>query len=177
MNDGVAKEVSSLEYVTVDHVAAVVRRLGAGALMAKIDITSAYRIVPVHPDDRPLLGMKWGEKIFIDKVLLFGLRSAPKIFNAMADALEWVARSTRVQLLSHYLDDFTVVGPPDSDECQRGWGVLQQAYLDLGVPVSEEKSAGPATEMIVLGIVIDSTRQELRLPQEKLVRLKHTIRD
>ena len=62
MNDGVAKELCSLEYVTVDHVAAVVRRLGAGALMAKIDIRSAYRIVPVHPDDRPLLGMKWGEK-------------------------------------------------------------------------------------------------------------------
>ena len=172
-----AKEVCSLEYVTVDHVAAVVRRLGAGALMAKIDIKSAYRIVPVHPDDHPLLGMKWGEKIFIDKVLLFGLRSAPKIFNALAEALEWVARSRGVQLLSHYLDDFTVVGPPDSDDCQQGWGVLQQACLDLGVPVSEEKSAGPATEMILLGIVIDSTRQELRLPQKKLVRLKHTIRD
>ena len=53
-----------------------------------------------------------GEKIFIDKVLPFGLRSAPKIFNALADALEWVARSRGVRLLSHYLDDFTVVEGP-----------------------------------------------------------------
>lgn len=65
-----------------------VRRLGEGALMAKIDIRSTYRIVPVHPDDRPLLGMRWREKIFVDKVLPFGLRLAHKIFNALAD-MHW----------------------------------------------------------------------------------------
>ena len=38
-----------------------VRRLLAKdpcSFMAKIDIESAYRIVPVHPDDRVLLGMR-----------------------------------------------------------------------------------------------------------------------
>ena len=29
----------------------------------------------------------------MDKVLPFGLRSAPKIYNSMADALMWVLRS------------------------------------------------------------------------------------
>lgn len=30
-----------------------------GALMAKFDIDSAYRNVPIHSDDRFLFGMKW----------------------------------------------------------------------------------------------------------------------
>ena len=29
--------------------------------MAKFDVQNAYHIVPVHPEDRPLLGMKWQE--------------------------------------------------------------------------------------------------------------------
>ena len=34
-------------------------KLGPGTELAKIDIQNAYRIVPVHPEDRPLLSMKW----------------------------------------------------------------------------------------------------------------------
>ena len=60
----------------------------ASTLLSKLDIKNAYRTVPVHPEDRPLLGNKWQGKLFIDTVLQFGLRSAPKIFNAIADALE-----------------------------------------------------------------------------------------
>jgi hypothetical protein len=60
--------------------------------MAKIDIKSAYRTIPVHPDDRALLGMVWNGQLFIDTTLPFGLRSAPIIFTAVADAAEWAIR-------------------------------------------------------------------------------------
>ncbi len=40
----------------------------ACALMAKIDVKSAYRIVPVHPVDRRLLAMEWEGKIFVDAI-------------------------------------------------------------------------------------------------------------
>ena len=61
-------------------------------MLSKMDTCSAYRTVPVHPKDRWLLGMQWNRKLFVDTVLPFGLRSAPKLFTAMADAVEWVAR-------------------------------------------------------------------------------------
>ena len=32
--------------------------LGQGSLLAKFDVEGAYRTVPVHPEDRWLLGMK-----------------------------------------------------------------------------------------------------------------------
>ena len=77
----------------MDDIIEQVLSLGRGSLMAKMDIESAFRIVPVHPDDRPLLGMKWEEQLYIDLTLPFGLRSAPKVFNSIADALEWIVRA------------------------------------------------------------------------------------
>ena len=71
-------------------------------MLAKLDIKSAYRIVPVHPEDRPLLAICWRNRIFIDKTLPFGLRSAPIIFSAAADAIEWIVRQKGVTLISHY---------------------------------------------------------------------------
>ena len=44
----------------------------------------------MHADDRLLLGMRWREKTYIDSALPFGLRSAPKVFNAVADAMQWI---------------------------------------------------------------------------------------
>ncbi|KAL5468945.1 hypothetical protein EMCRGX_G030105 [Ephydatia muelleri] len=55
VNDGIDPVLCSLSYVSINTVAAIVVSLGAGSLLAKIDIESAYRLVPVHPDDRPLL--------------------------------------------------------------------------------------------------------------------------
>ena len=54
---GVCKEWCSLSYIPVDDVARTVVKLGKGALMAKFNLKAAYRNVPVHPDDRWLLGM------------------------------------------------------------------------------------------------------------------------
>ena len=45
---------------------------------------------------------------FIDTVLPFGLRSAPKIFNSVADALAWIVLRAGVSKVLHYLDDFLV---------------------------------------------------------------------
>ena len=93
VNDGIDPELCSLRYTSVDDVATAAAGLGQGALMAKVDIEAAYRLVPVHPDDRPLLGMEWKGQVFADPMLPFGLRSAPKIFNAVADAVEWYLNS------------------------------------------------------------------------------------
>ncbi len=114
VNDGIPAERCSLEYTTVDRVAGAALALGRGALLAKIDIESAYRLIPVHPVDRPLLGCKWQGQVYVDGKLPFGLRSAPKMFNAVADALEFCFRQEGVENIDHYLDDFITFGPPAS---------------------------------------------------------------
>ena len=87
VNDGIDKDEFSLQYCSVKHAINLIVKTGKGALMGKVDIKSTYRIIPVHPSDRYLLGMRWRDKFYVDLALPFGLRSAPSIFNTVADSL------------------------------------------------------------------------------------------
>ena len=136
--------------------------------MAKIDIKAAYRLIPVHPADRWLLGMQFEGAIFMDTVLPFGSRYAPKIFNAVANALEWACRNNGVGNMLHYLDDFMVFGAPDSSECADYLMIVRSVFQRLGVPITEHKTAGSLPVMTFLGVEIDSEQLTLRLPEEKL---------
>ena len=175
INDGISSSHCSLQYVRVDDVVEQLLQLGPGALMAKLDVKSAYRIVPVHPDDRALLGMQWQDKVYVDAALPFGLRSAPKIFTALADAVEWIARQHGTRFLWHYLDDFFTCGPIHSRECAANLQCLVDVCKHLGVPLAEEKLEGPSDCLVFLGIVIDTVKGELRLPVQKLERLQRQL--
>ncbi len=91
-NDGIARELASVAYTSVEEVVGRIMELGRGALIAKADVKAAYRNVPVHPKDRWLLGMEWKGEAYVDGTLPFGLRSAPLIFTALGDAVEWIAQ-------------------------------------------------------------------------------------
>ena len=56
INDHISKEQYSLQYSSVDDAVKILTALGKGALMAKVDLKSAFRVVPVHSTDWDLLG-------------------------------------------------------------------------------------------------------------------------
>ena len=155
----------------------ITRFVTVPTLMAKIDIESAYRLIPVHPEDRFLLGVNWRDQVYIDPMLPFGLRSAPKIFNAVADALEWCLRADVIRHVFHYLHDFVVLGAPGSDERSRALEKLRSRCTELGIPLAAHKCEGPSTKITFLGIVIDTSVGELSLPAEKLNHLRDLLED
>ena len=63
---------------------------------------------------------------YVDTALTFGLRSAPKVFNAVADALEWILLENGVRYLWHYLDDFITLGKPGMGECEFHCRLVQE---------------------------------------------------
>ena len=85
--------LTSLSYTQVEQDAQAVLKLGPGT-----DVKSAFQVIPIHPDDRPLLG--------ILAALPFGLYSAPRLFNILVDALKWIAKRLGIEFLWHYLDNF-----------------------------------------------------------------------
>ena len=172
VNDGIRREECSLTYLKLDEVALTILQLGRGALMAKRDIANAYRVVPVHPDDRYLLGMRWGEEVYFDAALSFGLRSAPKIFTAIADGVCWGLKAQGVRYVEHYLDDFITVGSPESHECSYNCSMIDSTLDKLGLPAAKDKSEGPTSNLDFLGITLDSVALEARLPLAKLARLR-----
>ena len=119
--------------------------------------------------------MKWNDQFYIDPMLPFGLHSAQKIFNALADALEWRLREDGVRNVFHYLDDFVVLGTPGTFECQSALEKLRFRCSDLGILLAAHKLEGPSTCVTFLSIVIDTATGELRLPPEKLVYLHNLL--
>ena len=61
----------------MEKVARAAQSLGKQALMAKVDIQSAYRLVPVYLSDRLLLGVRWYDACYVgwDAPILFQVRT------------------------------------------------------------------------------------------------------
>jgi hypothetical protein len=56
----------------------------------------------------------WEGEYYNNKVLPFGLRGAPSIFNTLSDdALEWILlNKCKISFVCHILDDFLLIEPP-----------------------------------------------------------------
>lgn len=139
VSDRISKALCSLSYITVDTAIDEICRIGPNCLLAKIDVKSAFRLLPVHPADWHLLGMEWRELIYIDNCLSFSLRSAPRLFNILEELLSWIVKSKRISFSIHYLDDFLTVGPAASSTCQQNLQIFKNTCEELGVPLALEK--------------------------------------
>ena len=177
INDGVRESWCSLSYATVTDVAHGINiaAYGRGAMLIKLYIRSAYRVVPVHPEDRWLMGMLWEGSLYIDTALPFGLHSAPKIFTALADAVEWIVRQQEVEFIIHYLDDFLVVMAAGKQQGSYAMRLLLENFEHLGLPIAWNKLEGPSMCLTFLGLELDSIQGEIRLPQQKLGEIKSEV--
>ena len=54
-NDGIDNSLSSLLYISVDHMAVMASQLFPGMLFVKVDTESAYCLIPKYLQDHPLL--------------------------------------------------------------------------------------------------------------------------
>ena len=75
----------------------------------------------------------------------------------------------------HYLDDFITLGPPSSHQCQCNLQGIIQVCKVTGTPLEEDKCQGPAQVLTFLGIELDTRKMEIRLPVEKLERLRKLL--
>ena len=155
VNDGIEACLCSLCYTMVDDIAADVVALARGTLFAS---ESAYRLIPVHPDD---------------PMLPFG----PKNFDVVADALHWVLQQEGIPMVYHYLDNFILVSLPHSQACGESSAIPDQVCATLKISMAAHKREGPATCLTVLGIEIDSDRGQLRLPTDKLSRRRQLLEE
>ena len=170
VNDGLEPELCSIRYTSVDVAVGRVLALGQGSLLAKFDVEGTYRIVPVHPEHRWLLGMKRRDGLYVDKVLPFGHRSAPKIYSAV-----WILREAGVEAI-HCLDDFLHTGALGSSQCEQSLHRALALCETLGVPVASHKTEGPTSCLVFLGIELDPQQRIVRLLDIKLRRLQKEIR-
>ena len=75
-------------------------------------------------------------------------------------------------MIDHYLDHFIIVGPPESRICGHGLDLLVRWCKDLGVPLALDKLEGQTDCITFLSIEIDTAAGVLRLPADKLARMR-----
>ena len=171
-NNSIPNAAFTVQYVSVNAFIDGITTLGQGTLLTKFDIASAYWNVAIHPEDCPLLGMKWWGQYFVDMVLPFGLCSAPFIFTAIADLVEWIlVHYYGVDFLHHYLDDFLTLGTPASPICHSNLQTCIQQCKKLGLPLHPDKLEGPVTCLTILGIELYSDKLQACLPADKRDRI------
>ena len=73
LNDLISPDVCTLSYPSIDDAVDFVVSMGRYTQLVKIDLKSAYRILPIHPADRVLLGISWEGQVYLDGCLPFGL--------------------------------------------------------------------------------------------------------
>ena len=174
INDFISKEDYSLHYITIDKAIAAIKRVGRGAWLSKLDIEAAFHIIPVHPSQWHLLGMKWEGQYYFDKVLSMGGRSSPCIFDSLSEAIEWICVTNYlIEILMHLLDDFLSVESPGAPPM--ALEKLKQIFARLGVPLAPNKLFGPVQVLEFLGIILDTKLMEARLSKEKVLRLQQLI--
>jgi hypothetical protein len=106
--------------------------------------------------------------------LPFGLATAPIIFNLFAEGLNWLLTAyLPLAAVVHYLDDFIAIFPSSVGGLSKALTAFNTVYIALtdalGIPRNDSKDAA-GTLVIVLGVEIDTTLLQARMPRDKLAR-------
>lgn len=158
--------VKSFKFKNVDD---VVNMTEEGDYISVVDIKSAYRAVSVNPDHTDLQGIRWqidGEEKFLEDKRLC---CAPFYFYLISEFIYNVLSDRYGLLIVNYLDDFAAVSR-SYDEGLFAQNCMIQLIRYLGFWVSWSKVSSPSQCATFLGIIIDTVKLELRLPEVKIAK-------
>lgn len=177
INDGIPKDTFmdnpyTLQYPSVDSLAQLVRIKGPGSLMYKRDLSRAYRQLNTCPQGWSKTAYSWRGLTFVDIVEVFGLRSAALACQRTTNSVRFIFNSQGYHCVN-YLDDFGGVDNPS--EAKTAFDALGLLLQDLNLKENLDKACPPNTNMVFLGIYLDSIKMTLSLPNDKLNRLKSLL--
>ena len=177
INDGIIKDnylgfQAKLSFPKIDEFACRIYILGKGCLMFKVDLSRYFRQLPLDPGDYSLIGYVVDGKIYFDKVLPMGMRSAPYIAQRVTNAIAYIHRQMEYFLLN-YVDDF--VGAEWETKAWKAYQALTTLLNQLKVEISEEKLVPPTTRLEFLGITFDSCSMTMEISEEKMKEIKQEL--
>ena len=146
-------------------------------MIAKLDVKSAYRNVPIPLRERWCHAHDIGSAVYVHAAMPFGSSAACAVMTTITTALEDIL-ATRGVFCPFYVDDGIVV----AYECDI-WHHRQQVLdlmADVGLPVSRSKLATdgkPDTRKEVLGVLIDTVACTASITPHRVATIVTTIRD
>ena len=143
--------------------------------MVKVDMKDAYFMVPIATEDRKFLRFEWEGKTYQFNCLPFGLSSAPWVFTKTIRPVVAQLRELGVRLII-YIDDILLMAESETILRDHTLGLV---FLleNLGFVINSKKSQfTPTRELEFLGFTINSQTMEMKLPGEKLKKIRAEAR-
>ena len=153
-----------LQYPTIDSITNCLKNLGKGSLIYKVDLSRAFRQLPIDPFDYDLLCLKWKDSYFSDLFCAFGTKAGSMLCSRLTDSFRYLATQQGYTTFS-YVDD--VIGCGRNYAAQQGYEFLVDLLKTLNFPVSTNKLVTPTTKANCLGIIIDTCDQTVSIPDSK----------
>ena len=155
---------------------------------SKTDLKSAFRILPLNPKSYQWLVMQAKDPIsgrtyyFVDKCLPFGVSISCVLFQRFSNTLKhileyriWKHHSQRffgaqlaqlIHFITNYLDDFLFIAFT-TGRCNQIVNIFLQLCVEIGVPVSEDKTEWGSIKITFLGMMLDGDRFIITIPEDK----------
>ena len=137
VNNGINPNNFPTEWGTFDATSLMILSLLPGCIAATFDISAAYHLTPVCPDQQQHLCVMWEELIYINQVLMFSLALSAGVFGCVADMLVAIYKAAGFHPLLKWVDNFFIVCLP-----HQSWS--EQDFIDLtgaiGMPWSTKKT-------------------------------------
>ena len=139
--------------------------------LVKIDLKDAYLTVPLWKGHQKYLRFLWKGTMLEFACLPFGLASAPRVFTKLMKPVVAILRQRGIRLII-YLDDILVMAESKSLVVHHAASTLN-LLESLGFVINYRKcQLTPVQEIEFLGFVINSVTLSLKLPGEKLRKIR-----
>lgn len=176
VNTNISHQNSTVQYEGIQEAIKHIQDLGPGCYMAKSDIQSAFRLVPLHASQHHLMGFMWRGKYYYDKFLPMGLSSSCQIFQKIASGIVYILKHKfNIDRIVNILDDFLFLALTKS-VCNKALFTFRALCEHLGIPVALHKTSPEAgTSEIFTGIQLCSISMQARLPENKLSKYRENV--
>ena len=183
INSETPKEFCSVKYYDFSDAIRRCMEEGIYCAIGKSDMHSAFRNLGILPEQYCLLIMKAKDpatgKIwwFADKCLPFGASISCSHFQRVSDAIAHIVKVRNGgKVPINYLDDYLFAAYLKS-LCNQQIQVFLDVCSEIKFPVSLEKTFWACHLLTFLGILIDTIRQVVAIPTEKVIRARELIED
>ena len=125
----------------------------------------------MDPQHVKYLCFTWKGRLYQFRVLCFGVRSAPYIFDRLGKSLRLFLNLHGVRIVI-YIDDLLVLAS-SYDQCVRDAQLVVDTLVKLGFHIKVKKCVfTPNQDVFFLGYLWDTRTMVVSLPEEKLVNIK-----
>ena len=184
VNDGISKDDFPTSMDPLVKWLRALKKAGRGCKMCKVDWSDAYKHLAVCLADTNLQWFEWLDMCFKELCLIFGGKSSAGIFDRLAKIVLFIVihrSGIDKEAVIQFLDDCCGAAPAGSGILEEFDRTFAEVAAALGIRLAPrddpDKSFGPRTYGTVLGIYYDTEAWTWALPEEKLVRLLHLLRD